>query len=73
MRKKSQRIFALYKGDTNICDGTLREIEEKTGVPLYHLKRMTYPVYERSMKKSKNVRNRMELVEIFMDEEDLIG
>jgi len=34
---------------------------------------MTSPVYERSMKKSKNVRNRMVLVEIFMDEEDLIG
>ncbi|MFG3612399.1 MULTISPECIES: hypothetical protein [Rummeliibacillus] len=73
MRKKSQRIFALYKGDTNICDGTLREIEEKSGVPLSYLKRMTYPVYEKRMSESKNVRNRMILEEIFMDEEDLIG
>lgn len=73
MRKKSQRIFALYKGDMNICDGTLEEIAELTDVPLSHLRRMTYPVYERRVKQSKNPKNRMALVEIFMDEEDLIG
>lgn len=24
--KKKRKIYALYKGDTNICDGTIKEI-----------------------------------------------
>lgn len=26
---KKKKVYALYKGDTNLCDGTIKEIAEK--------------------------------------------
>lgn len=42
-----QKVYALYKGDIFIAEGTLREISKETGKSLDFLKYMTYPAYER--------------------------
>lgn len=41
------RIYALYKGEQNLADGTLEEIARKTGKTYRSLKWMTYPIYKR--------------------------
>ena len=40
------KIYALYKGDEYITDGTLRELSKKTGKKEATLKFMTTPAYE---------------------------
>ena len=56
------KIYALYKGDTNICDGTLVEIAKylnisPKSVAFYHT-----PTYTRRAAKSKTPENRLALV-----------
>lgn len=58
------KVYALYKGDENICDGTLQEIAEKTGKKLEYIRWLTYPTYKKRVGKSVK---RMELVEITED------
>lgn len=44
--KRAQRmknIYALYIGERNICDGTLREIHEKSGLSMKYLNWLTFP------------------------------
>jgi hypothetical protein len=41
------RIFAVYKGDQYLMDGTLREIAEARGITLSSAKFMTYPSYRK--------------------------
>ncbi|TBV85002.1 DNA cytosine methyltransferase [Lysinibacillus sp. OL1] len=48
-----QKVYALYKGDIFIAEGTLREISKETGKSLDFLKYMTYPAYERKITISK--------------------
>ena len=38
-----RKIYALYEGETNICDGTLYEISRKTGLTMDYLLWMTRP------------------------------
>lgn len=40
------KIYALYKGDEYITDGTLEELSQKTGKKEATLKFMTTPSYE---------------------------
>lgn len=42
-----KRIYALYKGDEFISEGTIREISKATGKTVDFLRHMTYPVYEK--------------------------
>lgn len=49
-----KRIYALYKGDDLICDGTIREISRKTGKTVDHLKWMTYPTYAKRIEGRPN-------------------
>ncbi|WP_027405487.1 hypothetical protein [Anaerovibrio sp. RM50] len=42
MNKRS-KIYALYVGERNVCDGTLEEISKKTGMTMDYLHWMTYP------------------------------
>ncbi|BDH60115.1 hypothetical protein MTP04_02450 [Lysinibacillus sp. PLM2] len=42
-----KRIYALYKGDHFITEGTIREISRETGKTIDFLKYMTYPIYEK--------------------------
>lgn len=36
-RPYSTKLYALYRGEENLCDGTIREIHEKTGLSLKYL------------------------------------
>lgn len=40
-----KRIYALYKGEQFITEGTIREISKNTGKSINFLKYMTYPIY----------------------------
>lgn len=52
------RIFAVYKGDKYVMDGTLQEIAEARGIALNSARFMTYPAYrkriEERLKKNPN-------------------
>lgn len=56
MKKK---IYALYKGETNICDGTIEEIAKRVG----KTRNILY-CYKSPSKVKKNKGNRYELVYI---------
>lgn len=43
MSKKANEVYALYKGDNWICDGTLEEIAEYTEKELKRLKYLSCP------------------------------
>lgn len=40
-----QRIYALYKGEVFMTEGTIREISRNTGKSVDFLRWMTYPTY----------------------------
>ena len=52
--KWNQRIYALYKGEVLIADGTIPEIAAKTNKTISFLKYMTYPIYKKRTAKGKN-------------------
>ena len=56
-----KRIYALYKGDRFIAEGTIREIHRETGKSINQLKYMTYPFYE---KRCVNAKNRLYMVSL---------
>lgn len=58
------RIYALYKGEQNLADGTLEEIARKTGKTYRSLKWMTYPIYKRRIQQRIHKIGVLELVDI---------
>ncbi|OAB26235.1 hypothetical protein PMSD_25985 [Paenibacillus macquariensis subsp. defensor] len=54
-----KRIYALYKGEEFITDGTIREISRATNKTIDFLRFMTYPTYER---RSENGLKRLKMV-----------
>ena len=44
---RDRRIFALYKGDTYLMDGTIREIAKKRGVKESSIRFLTTPAYHK--------------------------
>ena len=56
-----KRVYALYKGDQFITDGTIREIHRETGKSINFLKYMTYPTYE---KRCVNGPNRLRMISL---------
>lgn len=46
-KKRDKRIYALYHGDKNVCDGTLAEIAEHEGIKYETARYMTSPCYRR--------------------------
>lgn len=64
--RKADRLYALYKGDEFIADGTPHEIARKTGKTFDSLMFYTTPAYQRRVEKAK--RGRLEMVEIEDDE-----
>jgi DNA-binding CsgD family transcriptional regulator len=54
-----RKIYALYKGETLLADGTVNEIAEKMGVKISTVLYYRTPAYQR---RAKNVRNRRVLV-----------
>lgn len=51
----SKGIYALYKGEELIADGTIPEIAEKTGRTVEGLKYMRTLAYENKVKKRRTV------------------
>lgn len=58
------RIYALYKGEQNLADGTLEEIARKTGKTYKSLKWMTYPSYKRLIQQRIHKVGVLELVDL---------
>ncbi|WP_374965989.1 hypothetical protein [Lysinibacillus sp. RS5] len=56
-----KRIYALYKGEQFITEGTIREISRETGKTIDFLKYMTYPIYE---KRSVNGKNQLKMISL---------
>lgn len=50
---KMNKIYALYKGENLIADGTIQEIHERTGKSVDTLLFMTCPVYKNALKTVK--------------------
>lgn len=46
-KRHDQRIYALYHGDENVCDGTISEIAEHEGVKRDSIYYLTTPCYRR--------------------------
>lgn len=55
------KIYALYKGEKLIADGTLLQIAHKTGVKLRTIQFYKTPTYKRRRKNGKNYRELVEL------------
>lgn len=51
---KKEKIYALYKGENLIADGTIQEIHERTGKSVDTLLFMTCQVYKKRIKSGKN-------------------
>ena len=58
------KIYALYKGDEYITDGTLEEIARKTGKTYNTLKWMTYPSYKKRLQERSHRSGVLELVDL---------
>ena len=56
-----RKIYALYKGETLLADGTTREIADKTGVRVETVRYYMTPAYQR---RAKHIRNRRVLVSL---------
>lgn len=56
-----KRIYALYKGEQFISEGTIREISRDTGKTVDFLKWMRTPTYA---KRCGNGRNRLKLISL---------
>lgn len=68
MGRQKNRVFALYKGELNVCDGTVEEIAEQTGVSVGTIKFYASPIYRRWLqdRRDRGVggENCIELVEL---------
>lgn len=49
-----KKVYALYKGDRFITEGTIREISRETDKSIDFLRYMTYPIYEKRCGDSEN-------------------
>ncbi|QTR85179.1 hypothetical protein JC777_00905 [Bacillus cytotoxicus] len=56
-----RRIYALYKGESFITEGTIEEIHVETNKSIDFLRYMTFPVYE---KRCGNSTKRLRMVPI---------
>ena len=54
MRRKNEGIYALYKGDKFITDGTKKEIAKCIGVKVKTISYDATKAYEKRMKKYKH-------------------
>lgn len=63
----AEKVYALYKGEQNLMDGTLEQIARARGISLETARFMTSPVYRKRAEAAK--RGRLELVEITEESE----
>lgn len=63
MKYKKVKVYALYKGEINLCDGTLKEIALKMNKPVETIRFYASKIYKKRRKDSID-NNYLELVEI---------
>lgn len=71
---KDNSIYALYKGNRNLMDGTLEEISKATGKSIRNLKRYTWKSHNDSLEEKdllldRDITNRISLVLLENDKE----
>lgn len=71
MGAKKFREYAVYKGDSFICIGTLKECAEHMGVLIDTVRFYTTPTYQRRLAKRKNPKNYITVTELSEDDEEL--
>lgn len=55
---KDKRVFALYKGDTWLMDGTIEEIAAARGCKPWSIYFLTTPVYKKRVRKREAARKK---------------
>lgn len=63
--KWNNRIYALYKGEILLADGTIPEISKQTNKSIDFLRWMTYPTYEK-----RSAGGKKRLVMVSLDDEE---
>ena len=66
-RRPNEKLFALYKGEELIADGTLKEISAKLGVKIETLRFYKSPAYK------KRIRGENARILVCIDEEEEDG
>ena len=61
----ANNVYALYKGETFLAEGTISEISEQTGKSESYLMYMTHPIYNKRRKEDGN-----SMLMVLLDEED---
>ena len=56
--------YAVYKGDSFICAGTINECAEYMGVLAKTIRFYTTPAYQRRIEKRKNARNYITVIKL---------
>lgn len=71
MGRGKQKVFAVYRGDTFIDVGTLKELSPRLNVKESTIRYYISQAYQRRMAKSKNghYENRMIAISFYEDEE----
>lgn len=49
-RRPNEKVYALYKGERLLADGTIHEIAEKMGVQVESIRFYKTPTYQRRVK-----------------------
>jgi hypothetical protein len=68
MNEQTVKEYAVYKGDSFICLGTLEECADYTGMKPYTIWYYTTPSYQKKLNKRKNTSKSM--IVIKLDDED---
>lgn len=58
------KIYAMYRGDENICDGTIAEIARRRHVQPATIRYYLMPAYQRKLAKRQHSCNAICLIEI---------
>lgn len=61
--------YALYKGDTFLCIGTMKEIAKQRNITLETVRFYRTRAYKKRVEKRKNSKNAMILIKIPEDDE----
>lgn len=69
-RGRKPALYALYKGDKYLMDGTLRQIADRRGVKIETLWWMLSPAYRKRCAQYRN-ENRLVLVKLANEDDEL--
>lgn len=70
VRPRSTKEYAVYKGESLICMGTMRECAEQMGILVQTVRFYLTPAYQRRLAGRKKARNYISIFEMKDDEDD---